>query len=184
MPEGFAYREGAISEDEETNAIRFMEELPFKPFEFHGYLGNRRVVSYGWRYDYAAHSLRGSPPLPDFLNPLRAIAANFAGLPAESLQQALITEYAPGAGIGWHRDKPNFKDVMAFSFLSACRLRFRRKSWTGWERAAIDIQPRSIYLLRGAARHDWYHSIPAVNALRYSITFRNFADASSQRDTP
>ena len=172
MPEGFAYREGAISEDEETNAIRFMEELPFKPFEFHGYLGNRRVVSYGWRYDYAAHSLRGSPPLPDFLNPLRAIAANFAGLPAESLQQALITEYAPGAGIGWHKDKPQFGDTVGLSLLAEARLRLRRKQGPRWQRLSKDIQPRSVYLLSGDVRQNWEHSIPPQEQLRYSVTFR------------
>jgi alkylated DNA repair dioxygenase AlkB len=174
LPPGFVYRENILSDSEEMAAVRSFETLPFKPFEFHGYLGNRRIVSFGWRYDYSGRALQESAPLPGFLLELRERAADFAGLPATSLQQALVTEYAPGAGIGWHRDKPMFEDVMAISFLSPCRLRFRRKSADGWERAALTIAPRSIYLLRGAARRDWYHSIPAVPTLRYSVTFRNF----------
>ena len=174
LPDGFQYREEVLSELEEAACIHAFETLPFKPFEFHGYLGNRRIVSFGWQYDYSERSLRESAGLPDFLKPLRDKAADFAGLAPSSLRQALVTEYAPGAGIGWHRDKPMFKDVTAFSFISPCRLRFRRKREGTWERATITVAPRSIYLLRGPARLEWYHSIPAVPTLRFSVTFRNF----------
>jgi alkylated DNA repair dioxygenase AlkB len=37
---------------------------------------------------------------------------------------------------------------------------------------SIELAPRSIYVLSGAARSQWQHSIPAVERLRYSITFR------------
>ena len=83
-----------------------------------------------------------------------------------------MTEYAPGAGIGWHRDRPQFGEVAAFSFANACRLRFRRKQGASWQRAALTVTPRSAYLLAGEAREEWQHSIPPVEALRYSITFR------------
>ncbi|HEY1706817.1 MAG TPA: alpha-ketoglutarate-dependent dioxygenase AlkB [Rhizomicrobium sp.] len=85
-----------------------------------------------------------------------------------------MTEYAPGAGIGWHRDKPMFEDVVAISLLSPCTLRFRKRGGTGWQRASMAVQPRSAYLLRGAARREWEHSVPPVSTLRYSVTFRNF----------
>jgi alkylated DNA repair dioxygenase AlkB len=176
VPEGFAYAQNILSEAEEADCVHAFTFLPFKPFEFHGYLGNRRIVSFGWRYDYAKRALCDSADMPDFLMPLRERAALFAGVPAHSLQQALVTEYAPGAGIGWHRDKPIFEDVMAFSFLSACVLRFRRKVDNAWQRISLTAAPRSIYLLRGPARREWYHSIPPLPALRYSVTFRNFVD--------
>src|SRR4051812_39580486 len=102
LPEGFAYGEDRIDAALEQALLQELERLPFKPFEFHGFFGNRRVVSYGWRYDYAGRALKESDPLPDFLLPLRDIAGSFARRPAESFQQALVTEYAPGAGIGWH----------------------------------------------------------------------------------
>jgi alkylated DNA repair dioxygenase AlkB len=177
LPEGFAYRAAAIPEAMEATLLAEFERLPFHPFEFHGFLGNRRIVSFGWRYDYAGQALRESEALPDFLWPLRAIAGEFAGQQPERFEQAMVTEYAPGAGIGWHRDKPMFGDIVAFSFQASCRLRFRRKARLTrgtWERAARDVAPRSVYLLRGPAREVWEHSIPALTELRYSVTFRNF----------
>jgi alkylated DNA repair dioxygenase AlkB len=173
LPDGFAYRDALITADEERALAQRVAELPLKPFEFHGYLGNRRVVSFGWRYDYARRAVQASAPIPDFLLPLRERAAAFAGVDADGLQQILINEYAPGAGIGWHRDKPEFQDVIAVSLLAPCRLRFRRKQDARWERRTQLVQPRSIYLLRGPARHEWEHSVPALDALRYSVTFRN-----------
>ncbi len=114
--------------------------------------------------------------MPEFLLPLRERAAEVAGLAPESLQQVLVTEYAPGAPIGWHRDKPVFQDVVAISFLAPCLLRFRRRLRDGWERRSLDVMPRSAYVLSGAARTEWEHSIPPVSALRYSVTFRNLRE--------
>ena len=112
--------------------------------------------------------------MPNFLLELRETAAAFADSPADSFRQALVTEYAPGAGIGWHRDKPMFGKVVAFSFLSACTLRFRRRDGSRWERRSQVLEPRSAYIMEGEARWDWEHSIPAGDALRYSVTFRDF----------
>ena len=174
LPEGFAYREDVILVGDEQALIERFQELPFKPFEFHGFLGNRRVVSFGWRYDFSGATLRPSDDIPPFLLPLRERAAAFAGIAAEGLQQILINEYAPGAGIGWHRDKSMFEDVVAISLGSTCSLRLRRRQGSGWERAAQEVRPRSVYLVRGPVRREWEHSVPPVDCLRYSVTFRNF----------
>jgi alkylated DNA repair dioxygenase AlkB len=173
---GFRYQENLFSAAEERDFVREFEKLPLKPFEFHGYLGNRRVVSFGWRYDYSGARLRKSEAMPDFLGPLRAIAARFSGLAPDQLVHALVTEYAPGAGIGWHRDKPMFEKVAALSFCTPCRLRFRRKQDARWERRAVDVAPRSGYLLDGEARRVWEHSIPPMEKLRYSVTFRTLVE--------
>jgi len=180
-PEGLAYDEGFLSEMEETGLVAWMKDLPFRPFEFHGYTGNRRVVSFGWSYDYAGHQLRKAQALPPELSALAARAAAFAGRGEDFFAQALVTEYAPGAGIGWHRDKKDFGEVAGLSLLSSCRLRFRRRRGENWQRHAQLVRPRSIYLLRGAARHEWEHSIPAVSLLRYSITFRSLSSQSILR---
>jgi alkylated DNA repair dioxygenase AlkB len=173
MPEGFVYREKVISADEERQLAERFALLPFAPFEFHGFLGRRRVVSFGWRYDYAGRQVRPSAEVPEFLLPLRERAAEVAQLAPESLQQVLVTEYAPGAPIGWHRDKPMFQDVVAISFLAPCLLRFRRRLRDGWERRSLEVMPRSAYVLSGPARTEWEHSIPPLSALRYSVTFRS-----------
>jgi alkylated DNA repair dioxygenase AlkB len=177
-PEGFAYREEAITPDEERALAAQFARLPLAPFAFHGFLGRRRIVSYGWRYDYAGRKLRPSEEIPGLLMPLRERAAEIAGVAAQSLQQVLVTEYAAGAAIGWHRDKPMFEDVVAFSFLAPCTLRLRRRHGAGWDRRSIELMPRSAYLLRGASRRDWEHSIPPVDQLRFSVTFRNFIAAA------
>jgi alkylated DNA repair dioxygenase AlkB len=179
LPSGLVYVPDAIAAaDEQALAARFAE-LPFKPFEFHGHLGNRRIVSYGARYDYSARRLRDAEPIPDFLFALRDRAAGVLKVPPERIAHALVTEYAPGAGIGWHRDKPEFDEVVAFSFIAPARLRFRRKNGPGWDRRALEVTPRSLYILRGESRTVWEHSIPAVERLRYSVTFRNLRNEPS-----
>jgi len=183
FPDGFSYWPGAVSRSEENDWVRQLEILPFKPFEFHDYLGKRKIVSFGWHYDYAGRALRASDPLPAFLEPMRQRAATLAGIDAQRLQQALVTEYDVGVTIGWHRDKPMFEDVVALSFASACRLRLRRRRGAHWERWSTGIAPRSIYRLSGAARHDWEHSIPPVEGLRYSVTFRSFVAGFSSTHT-
>jgi alkylated DNA repair dioxygenase AlkB len=176
MPQGFVYREEVVSAEEERHFVERLALLPFAPFEFHGFVGRRRIVSFGWRYDYAGRQLRPSAQLPEFLLPLRERAAEVAQLAPESLQQVLVTEYAPGAPIGWHRDKPMFQDVVAISFLAPCLLRFRRRLRDGWERRSLEVMPRSAYVLSGPARTEWEHSIPPLSALRYSATFRNLRE--------
>lgn len=173
-PSGLIYYADAFTAAEEQAWARMLAAVPLKPFEFHNYFGKRRVASFGWRYDYAGRRLSRSEPMPAFLLPLRERAAALAGLEADSLQQALVTEYDAGVTIGWHRDKPMFEDVMALSFLSSCRLRLRRRQGDGWQRWATEIAPRSLYHLSGEARHHWEHSIPPVEARRYSVTFRTF----------
>lgn len=173
-PDGFSYWPDAVTRCEEDAWVRQLEALPFKPFEFHGYLGRRRIVSFGWRYDYAGRALRTSEPISAFLQPLLQRAATVADIDPQRLQQVLVTEYDTGVTIGWHRDKPMFEDVIALSFSATCRLRLRRKRGARWERWSTEIAPRSIYRLSGAARREWEHSIPPVAALRYSVTFRSF----------
>ena len=172
--EGFRYKPSVVGPREEDALVARVRELPFREFEFHGYLGKRRVVSFGWQYDFSGGgALRKAGDIPEFLLPLRDRAASFAELEPEALQHVLVTEYAPGAGIGWHRDKAVFGQVVGISLLTPCVLRFRRKLDGKWERMNVRAEPRSAYLLSGPARMEWQHSILRVDALRYSITFRN-----------
>jgi alkylated DNA repair dioxygenase AlkB len=172
-PEGFCYRKNFVTLEEESELVRYIEKLPLKEFEFHGYFGKRRTMSFGWHYDFAGASLNETQAIPDFLLPLRAKAAEFAGLKSIDFPHVLVTEYSPGTPIGWHRDKHVFQDVAGISLLSRCSFRFRRKTGTDWERHTVLLEPRSVYILRGPARNEWEHSIPPVDELRYSITFRS-----------
>lgn len=179
LPHGFRYQPEIISPDEEEKLLEHIRELPFKKFEFHGFTGKRRTVSFGWKYSFADAKLYESDDIPPFLRSLRQVAAQFARVDALQLQQALVTEYDAGAAIGWHRDKSVFGDVIGISLLSSVPFRLRRKAGNRWERVTITAEPRSAYLLRGPSRNDWEHSIPPVENLRYSVTFRNLRSTPS-----
>ncbi|TPL04774.1 MULTISPECIES: alpha-ketoglutarate-dependent dioxygenase AlkB [unclassified Mesorhizobium] len=172
MPEGFSYQQDLIACDEEHELVRHIQGLPFKPFDFHGHLANRQVVGFGLRYDYERRQVVEAPPIPDFLLPLRAKVAAVARIPAAEFAQVLINEYRPGAGIGWHRDKPHFEVVAGVSLLAPCSFRLRRKNGAAWDRETIEVEPRSLYLMAGPARNEWEHSIPPVERHRYSVTLR------------
>jgi alkylated DNA repair dioxygenase AlkB len=175
-PEGLVYVPDFIGEDEERALTGRIAALPFRPFEFHGFTGNRRTVSFGMHYAFDGSGLREAEPIPDWLEPLRASAAALADRDREAFVHALVIEYAPGAGIGWHRDRPVFGDVVGVSLLAPAPLRFRRRAGTKWERFTLTAEPRSAYLLRREARHQWEHSIPRLETLRYSVTFRTLRE--------
>ena len=172
LPEGLAYCPELVSPEEERDLAERIAALPLAEFEFGPFRGKRRTVSFGWRYAFDGSGLHGADPLPDWLLPVRARAAALAGLAPGALEHALLIEYRPGAGIGWHRDRPVFGDVVGVSLLAEAKLRFRRKAGEKWERLALAAAPRSAYVLRGPARAEWEHSILPMEVLRYSITFR------------
>lgn len=172
LPAGFRYQPDLLSAEEAAALLPHVEALPFKAFAFHGFLGNRRTVSFGWHYDFAHAELRRAAEIPRFLLPIRDKAAHLAASEPRALQQVLVIEYRPGAGIGWHRDKAVFGTVVGISLGAPCVFRFRRKAGASWKRASFTAAPRSAYLLSGPSRSDWEHSIPPLDSLRYSLTFR------------
>jgi alkylated DNA repair dioxygenase AlkB len=172
LPPGFRYQRDVLDEREEQRLVQHIAEQDLSPFEFHGFLGKRRVVYFGYRYDFGGGGLKTGSEIPAFLLPVREGVASIFGLEPSALEQVLLTEYGAGAAIGWHKDRSVFGDVIGISLLSPCTFRFRRKAGASWERHSLRLDPRSTYLLRGPARTEWEHSIPAVTELRYSITFR------------
>jgi alkylated DNA repair dioxygenase AlkB len=175
MPGGFRYQENILSEEEEASLVASLDTLQLKPFAFHGHLGNRRVTSFGLRYDYARRMVETADALPLFLTELRKKAAAFAGRSIEEFEQAGVNQYPPGAGIGWHKDKPQFGAIVGISLLAPATLRLRRASGKSWIRRSHELKPRSIYLLDGEARKEWEHSVPPVSSLRYAVMFRTVA---------
>jgi alkylated DNA repair dioxygenase AlkB len=174
-PEGLRYQPAFITGGEERGLIEAFAALPLAPFQFGAFEGKRRVASFGVRYDFGDQRLHTAAPFPDFIKPLAARAETFAGLQCGAIRQVLCTEYATGAGIGWHRDKGAFDVVLGLSLGSACPFRFRRKAAARWQRFTLEAAPCSLYLMTGAARSLWEHSIAPVAAPRWSITFRTMA---------
>lgn len=184
LPPGFSHREEFISTAEEAQLVERIGGVTFSSFEMRGVAARRRVAFFGTAYDERFVT----PDMPDFLLPVRARLAEWAGVPAEAFAMALINEYPPGAPIGWHRDAPQYEMVAGLSLLSACRMKLRPYIRPGDRDAAaprrgatheIRLEPRSAYLLTDEARNAYEHHIPAVDLLRYSVTFRTLRTFSN-----
>ncbi|SDE88987.1 alpha-ketoglutarate-dependent dioxygenase AlkB [Terriglobus roseus] len=173
---GFRYRKEFLSFKEERDLAIELSALDLRPFEFQGHLGNRRVTSFGLKYDFGRRTVDPAPAFPRFIQELVPRVAAFANVASEQFQQVGVNEYRPGAGIGWHKDKPEFGIIAGISLLSPATMRFRRSTKGGWDRVSFDLEPRSIYILSGEARLLWEHSVPAQESLRYSITFRTLSE--------
>jgi len=174
VPAGLLYEPELVSPVEEAGLLAELEELEFEPVVMHGQAARRTVRHFGFGYDFDSWRVRPTDPIPRSVLEVRTRSAELAGRPAEDFEQALVTRYPPGASIGWHRDAAAFGSVvLGVSLLGECVLRFQRVA-RGGERRVFEqpLAPRSAYVLAGAARSVWQHSIPAVDELRYSITFR------------
>lgn len=172
LPEGFLYHEEFLDQSEEGKLLEVFSGLRFETFEYRGFTAKRRVIAWGWSYDFNTNELSKAKEIPKFLLPVRDRAAQIAGIGPEELVEALLTEYPPGAPINWHRDLPMFEIVVGISLLSSCTMKF--KSFKKDAKAVpIVLMPRSLYVMRGAARWQYQHAIQAVKQLRYSITFRS-----------
>lgn len=174
-PEGLRYAVDFVSPAIENELILAIRTLPLRPFQFGEFEGKRRVASFGFRYDYDVRQLKRAEPIPGWLAEIVANVETF-GRPATRIQQVLCTEYDVGIGIGWHRDTPHFDEIFGLSLGSACKFRFRKRAGNTWDRFTLDAEPRSLYTMSGASRQIWEHSIPAVEAPRYSITLRTMTN--------
>jgi alkylated DNA repair dioxygenase AlkB len=174
MPDGWRYQADFVPAMEESRLLDVIATLPFEAARYKEWTARRRIVSYGGRYDFSRNVLEPAEPIPQFLQSLRQQAADWGMLAVESLNHATIAEYRPNTQLGWHRDVPQFEMVIGISLAGRARMRFRPYPHQKGGRAlfAIELEPRSIYLLAGPARWAWQHAISETAELRYSITFR------------
>ncbi|HET7435518.1 MAG TPA: alpha-ketoglutarate-dependent dioxygenase AlkB [Thermoanaerobaculia bacterium] len=171
LPPGLTYVPSFLTTEEEREIVASVETLPFHEVVMRGQTARRTVIHFGWDYDYEGWKIHPTTPPPSFLRALADRAAALAGIAPEALEQFLVARYPPGATIGWHRDAPMFgSPVIGISLGSPCTMRLRRKA--GQPSVPLTLEPRSLYILDGAARTQWQHSIPGVKALRYSISMR------------
>jgi alkylated DNA repair dioxygenase AlkB len=181
LPPGLIYCPEFVSTDEERELLSIIQQLPLREARYLQYVARRRTLSYGAGYDFQARQATPAPPLPAFLEELRARAAAWAGVAPQEFVQALIAEYRPGTPLGWHRDVPDYELVVGISLAAAARMRLRRYPWNPAQKADIvnlTLEPRSAYTLRDAARWQWQHCVPPVKQLRYSITLRTARTAA------
>jgi alkylated DNA repair dioxygenase AlkB len=162
----------AVSEVDERALEARLDAAPLAPFQFGQWEGKRLTTHYGSGYDFSRQRVAEAPPLPDWLIALRDELAPQVDLAPDLFQAALLIRYDPGAGIGWHRDRPQYDKVLGLSLSAPCVLRLRRRTPSGFDRQSVDLPPRSLYLLSGEVRHEWEHSIVPLDVTRRSITFR------------
>jgi DNA oxidative demethylase len=177
-PAGFRYTADFLTPDDERALLEEIEAYPFHEVRMRGQVARRTVIHFGWDYDYEGWSVHPTTPPSLRLRALADRCAEAAEVAPESLQQFLVACYPPGATIGWHRDAPMFgSPVIGVSLLAPCTMRFRRKRGESYEVWPQPLAPRSLYILGGAARMQWQHSIPPTKVLRYSITMRTLRDS-------
>jgi alkylated DNA repair dioxygenase AlkB len=172
---GLSLFENSVSLADERALIGAIDGVELSSFRFQGWLGKRLTAAYGWSYDFTKAALEPALPLPGWLQPLRGTAARLAGLTVDELAQALLIRYDPGSGIGWHRDRPVFGEIVGVSLGAPATMRFRRRHADGFDRRNVYLPPRSIYHLTGEARRLWEHSIAPMDEPRWSVTFRSLA---------
>jgi alkylated DNA repair dioxygenase AlkB len=174
---GLSSSPALVSETEERSLIAAIDATYLAPFRFQGWTGKRLTRSFGWHYDFDTQQVARADPIPDWLLPVRSRMAVFAGLDPDTLIQALLIRYDPGAGIGWHRDRPIYEHVLGLSLGAPAEIRFRRRrDDRDFERTSVLLEPRAAYHIAGEARHAWEHSIVAMDRTRWSITFRSASD--------
>jgi len=184
VPDGFIYRPNFLSEAEEQELIREIQQIHLAPFKYYQFTGKRRTASFGWQYEFGASEITRAPEIPPYLLPVRTRAGSLFSIDPRSLVQISVIEYSVGSPIGWHRDIPHFGVVVGISLGAACRIRLRKysrprsKNLKRDEILSMELQPRSIYLMSGASRETWQHSIPPVKKLRYAIMMRTLRSST------
>jgi len=173
--DGLEYRPNFVSAEEGAVLLEQLEQLELAPFRFHGWSGNRKTQSFGWRYDFDDASFRPTEPIPAWLEPARDKAADLARVEPHEIAHVLLARYDAGAGIGWPKDRSVFDRVVGISLGSPATLRFRQRTDSGFRRFSLPVEPRSAYLLSGEVRREWEHSIAPGEGLRFSVTFRTLS---------
>ncbi len=185
-PEGLFYLPNFITAQEENSILEHVQAQDFEPYDHHGYRANREVVYFGLSegYNFGATEVQ-TEPMPDWIIPLRERFSNLMALRADELAMALVARYKVGAGIGWHRDRPQFgPSVLGLSLASDAEMRFRRFVEDTEEMYKINLERRSAYIIGGVARSVWQHGMNPVKKLRYSITFRTVKDKQNVSSDP
>jgi len=173
LPNGFIYRPEFITESEERKLLDTILKLPLEHARFKEYTSKRLLIGFGWGYDYEKKVLVPGDPLPKFLELTARKIAKWLDIPRARVVEALINEYPPGTQIGWHRDSESFEHIVGISLNGWCRLRLRPiKGMKTVKPTVVDLEARSAYLMQGASRWDWQHSIAPTKTHRFSITFR------------
>ena len=145
---------------------------------------SRKVLQYGFEYKYrSAQTDIKINPIPAVIDELRTLIKSINNVPEEMpFNQCIINRYLPGQGIAPHVDSPQFEDyICCFTLGSGGTMVFQHPQHGKFE---LFVEPRSVYLMSGAARYEWKHSmsgkksdkvnnVKLLRETRISVTFRS-----------
>ena len=173
-PDGLFYIPKFIDVEEEQRLLTHVATHSFEPYDHHGYKANREVVYFGIADAYNDLSADVQvEPFPIWLAPLKERFAGLLKLDPDEVAMALLAKYDVGAGIGWHRDRPQFgPTVFGLSLAADAEMRFRHFIGEREEMYKINLERRSAYIISGESRAVWQHAMNPVQELRFSITMR------------
>jgi alkylated DNA repair dioxygenase AlkB len=149
-------------------------------FVFRGFKADRKIASFGYDYSFDSRSLskgKDIPPLFDFL--LEKVSRHLSIKPGE-FAELLVIDYPQKCVMNWHRDAPPFGIIAGISLLSDCIFKLRpaeKDKQTRSSIISIPVKRRSLYVMEGAARSEWQHSVSPVKQARYSITLRTLKNS-------
>ncbi|MCE9644227.1 alpha-ketoglutarate-dependent dioxygenase AlkB [Candidatus Parcubacteria bacterium] len=177
LPTGLVYRPDFITPEEELEILSYIEDLPLEEAQYKEYTAKRRHFSLGWGYDFDNKKFIPGPPLPPFLRPVQIRIGKWLDIDPKRIVEALINEYSPGSALGWHRDNEGFEHVIGLSLSGWARMRFRPIKRREEKKdlkdvVALELEPRSVYVMQKDIRWNWQHSVAKTKTMRYSITFR------------
>ena len=178
LPNGLVYRPDFLTPYEEEILLAYIQNLPMVHPKFEEHEAKRRLAAFGWSFDFERERLIEGPPLPPFLQSTKRKIAKWLGISPARVVEALVQEYTTGSAIGWHRDNEKFESIIGISLAGWCRMRFRPLSGIGDKKkvVAMEVEPRSAYIMQNEVRWKWQHSVAPVRTLRYSITFRTLPE--------
>lgn len=175
LPPGFSYTPDFITESEEDELYQAILKSELHTFLFQGYEAKRKVASYGYDWNFEKRILSKGREIPAVFNKLINNVALHLQIQPDNIAELLLTEYPIGSVINWHRDAPPFDTIAGISILSDCTFKIRPHDKEKQIRSAtisIPVKRRSLYIMQGASRSEWQHSISPVKSVRYSITLR------------
>lgn len=172
-PAGLTYTEELLDPGAEQKLLTFLGDMNLERVSIRGNAASRTVRHFGRRYDYGTRTLRSAEPIPGKLEEVRRRAAEFAGVAPADLVEALVNHYPAGAGIGWHTDAAVYTRIIGISLGAACRMQFRTLDKAARHVFELPLEPRSAYVMQGAASTAWQHRIASTDDERISVTFRS-----------
>lgn len=199
VPPGLFYVPKAVSVGDHRTILHTLESSHEKFVPVRD-VNSRRVLQFGYLYDYASRGeapLVRTDPIPEFLQPLvvsaQAQCRHFIPGVSErhiAFNQIIVNRYRPKEGISAHTDRFTFGPIICcFSFGRAAKFEFSRDNTI----FKLLVQSRSLYIMSDQVRTEWKHAMTPLTSRglkafepkdRYSVTLRVVTEDIKEDELP